>query len=146
MRLTIFAVCTALLTACAGADGPTGPQGPQGPQGPAGPTGATGPQGAAGATGPAGPQGPAGPAGSVRQSALVLTNRNNLVVTTFSVAPGNGYPIVACYLSDSPTGPFSPVGNSTFTLCGFEMPTPTEVRVTALGAAQFVYVLFVIVY
>jgi hypothetical protein len=59
----------ALVTACAGPQGPAGSQGALGPAGPQGPPGERGPQGDQGPQGAQGPQGPEGPQGPSGEAA-----------------------------------------------------------------------------
>ena len=92
----------ALLTACAGKQGPAGVAGPSGPVGP------EGPQGAAGKEGAAGLQGPAGPSGAEYIGSQTCAGCHPDISATFTKTghPWNQYKVTD---GQAPTYPFSEI-------------------------------------
>lgn len=132
-----FSLATMLLAlftlSCEGATGPTGPAGPTGPQGPAGPPGA---------------EGPPGPGTQVAFVGQLDSSGSAVVQLPPEAGTISDPPVVTCYLSDNPNGPFLIIatGSDGSVICGLTETSSGALAVSIVDGPAFWYYIISVVY
>jgi|GEM_PF-5676486 len=125
-RLAATLLLSLSLLAC---EGPAGPQGPMGPPG------------------PAGPQGPQAPGGVTRYTGSGQLDVQGAATRALpsGVGSATNLPVVSCYVSDNPSGPWLAISTAEGRLCGVGW-TGSQVAIVISGAPARWHFQFVAVF